>query len=449
MGIALASIFFVGLGVLSLAQVGARDEAIEQMSEQLSAVADIDFSEGRGPSDLGRLRNAFDFDRLEFVGIRTDGQLLPARRAGTSGDDSLTSQITLSKEQVSDLTEGEQVFVNLGGSVVGIQTITFDLARQDVLPAMVAQSRVATIGSGARRWFVISAVGVLIMAALLASWLAKRFTQPIAAIEAATNSIAAGDLDARVTIRGDDELAHLGASVNTMAADLGRSRQLEQQFLMSVSHDLRTPLTAIEGYAEALSDGAVDDPAHTGEVISNHASRLDRLVRDLLDLARLQARQFQMEMRPVDPAVAIGRTVAGMRAEAEARGITLTDEADLGSTVTADPDRLGQIVSNLVDNAIKYADSTINVKLAPFLTETGGHVVRLTVADDGPGISQEDLPRVFERLYVTQQKPKRAEVSSGLGLAIVRELSHAMGGSVSVASELGVGTTMVVELPTT
>ena len=449
-GIALISIVFVGLGVLLLAQVGARDAAVNKMSESLTALSDINFSEGRGPTDLGRLRTALELDQLEFVGVTRDGDLVAPRNRRNSDeqDSKLVERIKLSGDDYNKLREGDQVFVNLNRTVVGFQPLDADLPRGDLVPALIAQDGVATVGSGAQGWFLISATGVLLIAALLGSWLAQRFTKPIATIEAATRSIAAGDLNTRVAVTGTDELAQLGESVNTMAADLGRSRELEQQFLMSVSHDLRTPLTAIEGYAEALSDGAVEDPAHTGEVISNHASRLDRLVGDLLDLARLQAKKFQMETRVIDPAVTVGRTVAGLAPEARSRGIDLQNNLTTGLSVSADPDRVGQIVANLVENALKYADSKILVTVAPFLTEEGVSVARVVVADDGPGISPEDLPRVFERLYVTQQKPKREESSSGLGLAIVRELTHAMGGHVSVSSEVGSGTLMVVELPT-
>lgn len=449
-GIALASIAFVGLGVLLLAQIGAREAAIDVMSEQLTALAELDFTAGRGPADLGRLRQALEFEQLEFVAVRSDGhvQLIRPNRVNPTNRSALTDQISLNAGQLSDLQSGRQVFINLEGSVVGVQTIDLALPRDDFQAALIAQASVAPIASAARGWFVLSAAGVLVVAALMGSWLAKRFTQPIASIEAATRSIAAGDLSTRVEITGSDEMAQLGESVNAMAAELHRSRQLEQQFLMSVSHDLRTPLTAIEGYAEALTDGAVEDVVHTGEVISNHAGRLDRLVRDLLDLARLQARQFRMELRPIDPAVAVGRTIAGMSTEAEARGVSLSSDLTKGTSVMADPDRLSQIVANLVENAIKYAETTIEVSLVPFVTDSGKSVARLTVTDDGPGINPEDLPRVFERLYVTQQKPKRAEASSGLGLAIVNELTRAMGGSVAVFSQLGSGTRMVVELPT-
>ncbi len=448
-GIALASIVFVGLGVASLAQIGAREEAVTQMSESLTAISEIDFRDGRGPADLGRLQKALEFDELEFVAVSADGTLLaPRQRRNNQGSSTkLTNSVTLNADQVTQLAAGEQIFIDQRGKVVGLQPIDLELGGPGFIPSLIAEGPVPTVSTPARNWFLTSAAGVLLLAAFVASWLAKRFTQPIASIENATRSIAGGDLDARVKVIGSDELAQLGESVNAMAADLSRSRELEQQFLMSITHDLRTPLTAIEGYAEALSDGAVDDPVKTGEVISNHAERLDRLVNDLLDLARLQARQFKLEMKPLDPAVAVGRTVAGLQPEAEDRGVRLSFQGDTVSSVMADPDRLSQIVGNLVSNGLKYAETAISVTVTPLTSASHPPMVRISIVDDGPGISPDDLPRVFERLYVTQQKPKRQESSSGLGLAIVRELTHAMGGNVSVASELGQGTNMVIDLP--
>ena len=152
-GIALASIVFVGLGVLSLAQIGAREDAVAQMSEGLTAIGEIDFTNNRGPNDLGRLRNALKFDELEFVAVAPSGELIVPRqrREGTSPRSDLNDQVKLSNDQVAQLKDGEQVFVDLRGKVIGIQAINLNFAREDVTPALIAQSSVATIGSGARR----------------------------------------------------------------------------------------------------------------------------------------------------------------------------------------------------------------------------------------------------------------------------------------------------------
>ncbi|MEL6982773.1 MAG: HAMP domain-containing sensor histidine kinase, partial [Actinomycetota bacterium] len=255
-------------------------------------------------------------------------------------------------------------------------------------------------------------------------------------------------------------MAELGRSVNRMAADLERSKALDQQFLLSVSHDLRTPLTAISGYAEALQDGAVADPSGAGAIIGNHAKRLDRLVGDLLDLAKLDANRFRLDLRPVGLAVVSGRTVAGLAAKAAGHGVTIDQRTDAEATVLADPDRLAQVIANLVDNAINFATERVLVTIViespassptPLPSADGGPganlVAKLTVSDDGPGFATEDLPYVFDRLYTGSARPRRSENSSGLGLAIVRELVGAMGGTVAAGNGANGGAAIAVWLP--
>ena len=226
---------------------------------------------------------------------------------------------------------------------------------------------------------------------------------------------------------GDDDSPTSPRSINSMAGALERSKGLEQQFLLSVSHDLRTPLTSIRGYAEAIADGTAPEPAAAGEVILTESRRLERLVRDLLDLARLESRQFTLDFAYVDLVDVATATVDGFRPDAEASHVTLTTAgATDGIVVRADADRLAQVVANLVDNALKFARTSVTVS-----TSRSGPEAVLTVDDDGPGIATEDLPHVFERLYVSRHEPVRRETGSGLGLAIVHELVVAMGGTVT------------------
>ena len=227
---------------------------------------------------------------------------------------------------------------------------------------------------------------------------------------------------------GSDELTQLGRSINQMAVSLERSRALERQFLLSVSHDLRTPLTSIRGYAEALEDGTLDDVGKGATVIRQEAARLERLVGDLLDLARLDSRQFRLEERVGGPRRGRpprGGRVPHRRPSAPAWSSTGRSRAApcrCGATTTA------------------WARWRPTCWRTPSSTPTAGsrsgreRTVRgawLTVTDDGPGIAAEDLPHVFERLYVAQLHPARSEAGSGLGLAIVRELVHAHGGEVT------------------
>ena len=271
-------------------------------------------------------------------------------------------------------------------------------------------------------------------------------TRPIAGMEDAANRIAGGDLTARVDTSGlrDDELAGLTRSFNAMAGQLETARGLERAFLLSVSHDLRTPLTSIRGYAEAIGDGTIDgadDRVRAAHVIETEARRLERLVADLLDLARLDAHEFSLTPRPIDARDVVETTVAGFRPAAREYGVTLDAAPGAPVPVDADPERLAQVVANLVENALKYARTTVTVEVAR--TAAG---VEVRVADDGPGIPADEHDRVFDRLYTARPANGRP-VGTGIGLAIVSELAQAMGGSARCDAVEGTGARFTVTLP--
>ncbi len=436
---ALVAILFVGLGVLGLASIGAERDARDRVAAQLDAVTEL-VNGNANPAGLGsaivRLGEALDNSTLTIGRLGADGSLTMTRR--TAGNRSLGP--ALNEDELELVSSGEAAFTRDGGEIRGVQRV--DVGNGPATIVVILQRQVATIGSQARVWFLLSAGAVLVGAAIAASLLARRFVQPIRRATAATEAIARGDLGVRVPVDGNDEIADLGSGINTMAAELERGRAAEQQFLLSVSHDLRTPLTALRGFGEALEDGTVTDTSRAGAVISHNANRLGRLVGDLLDLGKLEAKQFRFDIQNFDAAEVVGATAAGLVPSADERGVDLVISASPPVIVNADPDRLGQAVANLVENATSFASSKVTVSL-----ETDGPDAVVTVADDGPGIDPADLPHVFERLYVTKLVPERSESSSGLGLAIVRELIGAMGGRVDAVSPPSGGTAMVMRLP--
>ena len=212
---------------------------------------------------------------------------------------------------------------------------------------------------------------------------------------------------------------------------------------MSVGHDLRTPLTTIRGYAEGLDSGTLsaDDLPDVAAVLHTQTDRLSRLVEDVMLLARLQSREFTLEPEDVDLAAHLGGVVDEYRARAEAERVHFESALTDVGIVQVDPDRVAQIATNLLDNAMRYtpAEGTVTFDL-----DTIGKGVRLQVRDTGPGIDPEDLPHVFERLYVAQRY--RAIRSEASGLSIVKELADAMNGTAHVTSTPGDGTTVSVTL---
>ncbi len=287
-----------------------------------------------------------------------------------------------------------------------------------------------------------------ILAIILANWVAGFLSRRLQRLEATSRTIASGDFSVRAPTAGADDVARLGAAFNDMAEQLEESRRRERDFLMSVGHDLRTPLTTLRGYAEALDSGQIEeaDLPRVAGVLQRQTDRLSRLIEDLTLLARLEAREFTLRPEPVELAAHLREIAEGQRVRSERLHIQLVDQIDEVGTVTIDPDRVSQIMGNLLTNALRYTPEGGKVRIGLTGSAAG---VTLTVADTGPGIDPEDLPRVFERLYVAQRyRPVRPE-GSGLGLTIVKELTAALGGEVDVGSTLGEGTTVTVRLPRT
>ena len=288
-------------------------------------------------------------------------------------------------------------------------------------------------------------LGVL-LAAVAAGWLSRFLGRRLEGLSAASRRLAGGDLTARVPVEGQDEIAEVAVAFNEMAGELEEARRRERGFLVSVGHDLRTPLTTIAGYAEALHEGKVgeEDLARVGGVMHRESGRLSRLLEDLMVLSRLEAGEFTFRAEPVNLTGHLRGTLEAYRGRAEAAGVALEADLDEVPVALVDPDRIDQVVGNLVENALRYtpAGGTVRLRLG-----REGDRVRLAVADTGPGIAAEDLPHIFERLYVAQHyRPARPE-GSGLGLAIVHELVEAMGGAVEVLSAPGQGTTISALVP--
>jgi len=277
-----------------------------------------------------------------------------------------------------------------------------------------------------------------LLAAAVSLFLARAITRPVHLVARASRSLAAGGSPEPVPVSGSDELAQLAASFNDMAVQLRRAKEAERAFLLSVSHELKTPLTAIRGYAEAVSDGAVE-PAEAGETISVEARRLERLVQDLLDLARLNRSSFSVERHPVDLGETAREAVHRYESAARSYGVSLEAVSHEGAGALADADRLLQVVSNLVENALRSTPAGGAVRVEARRGE-------LWVVDTGPGLAPDELPRAFERFYLFERHRGERGVGTGLGLAIVEELTQTMGGTVEVESRPGAGSTFVVRL---
>jgi two-component system sensor histidine kinase BaeS len=278
-------------------------------------------------------------------------------------------------------------------------------------------------------------VGVL-FAAVISFFVARSIVRPIRRVADATRALAADERHDPLPTEGSTELVALALAFNQMTEQLAASREAERNFLLSVSHELKTPLTAIRGYAEGLADGAFDAD-EAARTIVLEAGRLERLVRDLLDLARMNRAEFSVRSEPVDLAETAREAVARHEGSAREFGVELR-AGGVEAWVEGDGDRLLQVASNLVENALRETPAGGSVTV---IAKAG----TLIVADTGPGIATDDLPHVFERFYLYDKVGKDRPVGSGLGLAIVKQLATAMGGDVRVESGPA-GTTFTVVL---
>jgi two-component system sensor histidine kinase BaeS len=444
--VVVTTLLLAGGGTLALATVRARQATVTELHDQATEIAAniddiLEVEPGATAVEAAQqLRNRLRvLKTLESVLSIDEITVLVADRNGNLPADELPAGLTIDQLLPKQLAAGVTVADNSGKLAYAAAPATGPGGRLYVV--VVTRTIAAGLGD-ALRLFVWAAIATILLGLLAAYLLGKRLTKPIRDASLATQRIAAGELDTRLSepiVRHHDELAELSRSINGMAASLERARGLEQQFLLSVSHDLRTPLTSIKGYADAIDDGKVD-PRRAAAVIRTESRRLERLVADLLDLAKLQSRSFSLHMASLDLSAAVH--TATDAAAATMPQISFHPVTTGPLPVRGDPDRVAQVLANLVENAGKYAQATVLVS-----ARATGSWATVTVDDDGPGIAPADLPHVFERLYVARHQPERSESASGLGLAIVRELVHAMGGTVQAGAAPSGGARLSLQLP--
>ena len=315
----------------------------------------------------------------------------------------------------------------------------------DTFGALVVAKPRAELRSG---WLPLAGrMGLAFLAGLgvaagLIWYLSRRLTKPVLALSRAADRVAAGNYDAELPqSRSGDEVGHLTDRFREMTQKLAEAQRRERNFLMVVSHELRTPVTAIRGHVDALREGLAED-ADAREaslaVIRAETDRLARLVRDVLDLARMEAHQFTLEEEEVELRRLLEQAYLSFAEEARRRGIDYECSLAADPVISTDGDRLLQVVSNLLDNAFAWTPDGGRVSLA-LAAENGKLAV--SVSDSGPGIGPAERERIFRPFW------SRAGDGTGLGLPIARELAHALGGELALESEIGKGSRFELRLP--
>jgi signal transduction histidine kinase len=364
----------------------------------------------------------------------------------TSGMPTVAQLLELQPEAANEQTGGSGS--SGGGSAAP------EVAQQRVLSPYIVviaqhQPQLGELFNEVGRYFLPAVLVALAVSFLAAYLLGRSVARPVQRLAAATEAMATGDYKQRVPVDGEDELAALSSGFNRMAEEVDRAHRMQRDFVANVSHELKTPLTSIQGFSQAMLDGAVktqSDYRQAALIINQEAQRMNRLVGEILGLAKLQNGLQSLEMRPVELGPVLSQLILSMQPQAATAGVNLAARYEYsGDVVMADDDRLKQVFANLIENAVKYTPVGGTVTLV--LSREGGSVL-VQVRDTGRGMPEHELNRVTERFYQVDKARAAGESRSlGLGLSIAREIVAAHHGEMRIESTPGEGTTVSVLLP--
>ena len=448
----LAVVLVFGLVSIALAvrlfQDVTRSQSFRELRREAAGLADLYAEASLRTNDEGTLAPEFAAENLELATgdelYYVGASLFPGERFGL---DRLTREALGGVELDPD------------------RLVTFEFTRPEDARRLIAAAQPVRFEEGADPvgWLVVAkpttelreqwltllgrlalalAVGIT-LAGVLLWWLSRRLTEPVLALSRATQAVAAGRYDVEIPpATGSDEISQLTERFRLMVADLAEAEQLKRSFLMSVSHELRTPLTAIRGHVEAIREGIVTEPEQVEsslDVVAAETDRLERLVGDVLDLAKLQAHRFTVRKEEVDLARVLDHAYGAFTEEARRRDIEYRlDARDEPPVIVSDGDRVLQVISNLLSNAFRWTPDGGSIELG--LASANG-IVRVDVADSGPGIPLGEGDRIFDPFISHDVN------GTGLGLPIARELALALGGRIEVQSQPGRGSRFQLVLP--
>lgn len=294
--------------------------------------------------------------------------------------------------------------------------------------------------SAVRSVLVLSGLGAFLLALGITWIIAKVVSRPMLKMQAATRKIAAGELETRLTIRRDDEIGALSDSINHLAIELQRYRDTRQEFFANISHELRTPITYLEGYAQVLKKRLYDTDEEKDkylDIIHEEALRLHHLVDDLFDLAKMEEGKVSLSMKWIDLAEITENAVQKIKLKAGEKSLSFKTEINNNiSLIYGDGMRMEQVLLNLLENAVRYTEKgSISVEL-----DQNGSFIYLAVEDTGIGIPEDEIPYIFERFYRVEKSRSRQHGGTGLGLPIAKKMVELQGGKLLVSSKLGQGT---------
>lgn len=299
-----------------------------------------------------------------------------------------------------------------------------------------------------RQMFILSGVGAFLLALGMILVLSRKLSDPLVQMEKATRKIAKGDLETRVSITSNDESGSLAKAINDLAVDLKRYRDTRREFFANISHELRTPMTYLEGYANILKEGLYqteEEKIQYLDIIHKESMRVTRLIEDLFELSKIEEGKLALQKEAIDLQEVLENVIQKVKIKADEKEIDIRLYAENGlESVYGDGLRMEQIFSNLLDNAIRYTErGSVKVTMVALKSK----LIRVTIEDSGRGIPGDELPYIFERFYRVEKSRSRDFGGTGLGLSIVRNLIELQNGNIRVESEVGSGTRFEVSFP--
>lgn len=366
------------------------------------------------------------------------------------------NDVDLSENAVAVMaSSGVEFKQNLFTGVTSLPLITLQRPLLDadgnVIGALFFHADMSRTNSSIRQVLldvILSALIAVILAFLSVSYITGRMTRPITDMNKTVMKFAKGDFDARVETHSRDEVGQLGESFNTMADELNALEQSRRSFVANVSHELRSPITSMRGFLEAMQDGTIPTEEYGKylDIVIGECKRMTGMVNDLLDLARIESGSYELKLEAFDVNELMIRTLLTFEARINAKHIDVGTEFDSEhTTVEADPSQIAQVIRNLIDNAIKFSPDGGKLTLGIKTGEMKGKAV-VYVRDSGQGITSEDLPHVFDRFYKGEKAHTPSGSSSGLGLSIVKRIIEQHGESIKAESIAGEGATFTFTL---
>lgn len=340
-------------------------------------------------------------------------------------------------DRVSGTVLEDATPVEVNGEVVGWLLVERGAFRRGLADSAFLNQLTTTL--------LLSALGASLLALLLGAVLARTLTRPLRELTTATKAVAAGELEQKVPVRSKDELGELADSFNVMSAELSHAQQLRRQMTADIAHELRTPISIIIGHTDAIDEGVLPPSKETFDIIRDEAGRLERMVDDLRMLSRADAGELRLDKSPIDVQPLLEQVVKSHQQGAARCDIKLSAECEPDlAKIYVDTDRISMVLGNLLNNAIRYTPEGGRITLS---AQSQGEDVIIVVTDNGPGIQEDEITRVFDRFYRIEKSRYRDDGGSGLGLAIAKSIVEQHGGKILVESVLGEGTSFIVLLP--